>query len=107
MQQLTREQQTVLAAIDEEELVADLVEMVRVPSVTGSDAESELQHMFAADLEDLGLDVDVWRLDLEALALPGIESGWIGAEGLRLRPDYWSGIGGMDGFFVTLFRRAG
>ncbi|QFU09876.1 Ribosomal RNA small subunit methyltransferase B [Rhodobacteraceae bacterium THAF1] len=38
------------------------------------------------------------------LHVPGIDPNWIGAEGLRLRPDYWSDIGGMDGFFVAVFR---
>ncbi len=34
--------------------------------------------------------------------LPGIDPGWITAEGgLRLRPDYWPDAGGMDGFFIA------
>lgn len=34
--------------------------------------------------------------------LPGIDPGWITAEGgLRLRPDYWPHAGGMDGFFIA------
>lgn len=44
-------------------------------------------------------------LDLLALALPGIEPGWITADGgLRLRPDYWPERGGMDGFFIACLR---
>ncbi len=44
-------------------------------------------------------------LDREALALPGVERGWIAAGGgLRLRPDYWPDLGGMDGFFVACLR---
>ncbi|WOI55442.1 RsmB/NOP family class I SAM-dependent RNA methyltransferase [Palleronia sp. LCG004] len=43
-------------------------------------------------------------LDLSALRLPGIEADWIGDHGLRLRPDFWPGAGGMDGFFVAAFR---
>lgn len=39
------------------------------------------------------------------LSLPGIDPSWIGPQGLRLRPDYWPEIGGMDGFFVTVLRR--
>jgi 16S rRNA (cytosine967-C5)-methyltransferase len=42
--------------------------------------------------------------DLAALERPGIEPGWIGAEGLRLRPDYWAERGGMDGFFIACLR---
>jgi 16S rRNA (cytosine967-C5)-methyltransferase len=41
-------------------------------------------------------------VDRAALARPGIEPDWIGADGgLRLRPDYWAERGGMDGFFIA------
>ena len=41
-------------------------------------------------------------VDREALARPGVEPDWIGAEGgLRLRPDYWADRGGMDGFYIA------
>ena len=34
--------------------------------------------------------------------LPGVPADWFGAEGgLRLRPDYWTEAGGMDGFFMV------
>ena len=46
--------------------------------------------------------------DRAALDLPGIEAGWItDAGGLRLRPDYWPEIGGMDGFFMVCLRKTG
>lgn len=39
-------------------------------------------------------------------ALPGVEPGWITPEGaLRLRPDHWADIGGMDGFFMVCLTR--
>ncbi|SEP96513.1 RsmB/NOP family class I SAM-dependent RNA methyltransferase [Thalassovita taeanensis] len=42
------------------------------------------------------------RADRDALALPGIDPAWITEEGgLRLRPDYWSDLGGMDGFYMA------
>ncbi|GKY86780.1 RsmB/NOP family class I SAM-dependent RNA methyltransferase [Sinisalibacter aestuarii] len=45
-------------------------------------------------------------VDAGALRRPGIEPGWIGPEGgLRLRPDYWAGRGGMDGFYIAAFRK--
>ncbi|SPJ23370.1 RsmB/NOP family class I SAM-dependent RNA methyltransferase [Palleronia abyssalis] len=44
-------------------------------------------------------------VDTDALRLPGIDPAWIGPEGLRLRPDYWPELGGMDGFFVAVLRR--
>ncbi|PRX33925.1 16S rRNA (cytosine967-C5)-methyltransferase [Meinhardsimonia xiamenensis] len=46
------------------------------------------------------------QLDSVALDLPGVEPGWIGAEGLRTRPDYWGEIGGMDGFFIAALRKS-
>jgi 16S rRNA (cytosine967-C5)-methyltransferase len=46
------------------------------------------------------------ELDRDALTLPGIESAWLGAEGgLRLRPDHWSVLGGMDGFYIAALRK--
>ncbi len=45
-------------------------------------------------------------VDTAALALPGVEAGWIGPEGgLRLRPDYWPETGGIDGFLIACLRR--
>ncbi|MFG1701565.1 ArgE/DapE family deacylase [Nonomuraea sp. M3C6] len=62
----------VLNAIDAAETVNLLAETVKIPSVTGTDAESELQHRFARLLTEADLDVDVWKLDLEGLtARPG------------------------------------
>lgn len=44
--------------------------------------------------------------DPEALALEGVDPDWITAEGgLRLRPDYWPDLGGMDGFYMILLRK--
>jgi 16S rRNA (cytosine967-C5)-methyltransferase len=46
-------------------------------------------------------DLSVGKCDL-----PGIDPAWITAQGgLRLRPDYWAERGGMDGFFMVLFKR--
>lgn len=40
-----------------------------------------------------------------ALAIPGIDPVWITPEGgLRLRPDFWPDLGGMDGFYVAVLR---
>ncbi|AJE45158.1 RsmB/NOP family class I SAM-dependent RNA methyltransferase [Celeribacter indicus] len=44
-------------------------------------------------------------LDLDRLRIDGVEPDWIGPEGLRTRPDFWPELGGMDGFFITGFRR--
>ncbi|MEV6492355.1 peptidase M20, partial [Actinoplanes sp. NPDC051633] len=75
---MSRAEARVLEAIDEQALVGDLVEMIRVPSVTGSDAESDLQHRHARRLTQLGFEVDTWKLDLAGLAAhpdhPGTEA---------------------------------
>lgn len=48
------------------------------------------------------------EIDRDAIALPGIRDEWTTAEGgLRLRPDFWPELGGMDGFYVAGFRRPG
>lgn len=44
-------------------------------------------------------------VDTGALALPGIDPAWISETGLRTRPDYLADLGGMDGFFITVFRK--
>jgi len=45
-------------------------------------------------------------VDRTALALPGLDPAWITPQGgLRLRPDYWLGKGGIDGFFIACLLR--
>jgi 16S rRNA (cytosine967-C5)-methyltransferase len=47
------------------------------------------------------------RTDAAALDLPGVAPEWKTQEGgLRLRPDYWPDLGGMDGFYMAVLRRA-
>ena len=42
-----------------------------------------------------------------ALALPGIDPAWITEEGgLRLRPDFWADLGGLDGFYMACLQKA-
>jgi len=44
--------------------------------------------------------------DRAALAVAGVEPGWLSEEGgLRLRPDYWKDLGGMDGFHIACLRK--
>ncbi len=89
--QLSIPERRALEALDEDEIVTSLVDLVRVPSVTGSDAESELQHRQAALLEAEGLHVDAWRLDLEALRadprFPGSEAERTEAHGVVASTD--------------------
>lgn len=43
--------------------------------------------------------------DPTAFELPGLDPDWITKEGgLRLRPDYWPELGGMDGFYMACLR---
>jgi acetylornithine deacetylase len=65
-----------LAGIDEHQLVRDLIDLVAVPSVSGHDAESEIQHRLAKQLRMLDLDVDLWPLDLAALTASPDFPGW-------------------------------
>ncbi|MGW7541431.1 ArgE/DapE family deacylase [Streptomyces sp. NPDC054770] len=74
---LTDQEAAALGCVDEAAVGRSLLELMAVPSVTGSPAESELQHLLAGRLERLGLDVDLWSMDLPALladpGFPGME----------------------------------
>lgn len=63
----------VLSRLDEDadEAVALLAELVRIPSVGGTDAENEIQARLAADFAGHDLEVDHWPVPLdELLAAP-------------------------------------
>lgn len=59
------------------ELVDHVVDTVRIPSVSGTDAENDAQAHMARLFADGGLDVDHWRIDLDRLTadpeFPGME----------------------------------
>ena len=45
-------------------------------------------------------------IDADDLRIDGIDPDWITPEGgLRLRPDYWADLGGMDGFYMAVVRK--
>ncbi|WP_346534453.1 ArgE/DapE family deacylase [Micromonospora sp. DPT] len=75
---LTATEADALAAVDEAGIARTLLELLAVPSVTGSAAESELQHLLARRLDAVGLEVDLWAMDLPALRadaeFPGTEA---------------------------------
>jgi acetylornithine deacetylase len=58
-------------------LLDELAALVRIPSVSGTDAENDAQAHLAARFADAGLDVDHWQIDLPALTahpnFPGME----------------------------------
>jgi acetylornithine deacetylase len=62
---------------DEAAMVEAASDLVGVPSVSGSDAEHEVQAVVADDLARDGLEIDHWALPLDALAadprFPGVE----------------------------------
>lgn len=46
------------------------------------------------------------QVDEAALNIPGVDEAWRTVEGgLRLRPDYWADLGGMDGFYMVCLRK--
>ncbi|MEV0718292.1 ArgE/DapE family deacylase [Asanoa sp. NPDC050611] len=73
-----------LAAVDEAAIGRTLLDLLAVPSVTGTPAESDLQHVLARQLTAMDLDVDLWSMDLTELRadphFPGSEAprteGW-------------------------------
>ncbi|MFZ0322634.1 MAG: ArgE/DapE family deacylase [Actinomycetes bacterium] len=76
MAELSTDERTALDCL--EGLLADglhtqsLADLVAIPSVTGTPAESEAQHWAARRCEHLGLEVDLWPMDLDELrAAPG------------------------------------
>ncbi len=67
MPQPSRAEERALAAIDREALTASLVGLLAVPSISGSDAECDVQHDLAKQVDALGFDVDLWSMDLPEL----------------------------------------
>jgi acetylornithine deacetylase len=98
---LSRAEERALAAIDRESVVTRLVDLLAVPSISGSDAECDVQHDLAKDLDALGLDVDLWAMDLAELeaadGFPGTEAERTEAWGLV---GTWAGEDAVPGFVL-------
>lgn len=66
-----------MQALDLDRLIDDLVSLVRIPSVSGTEDEVTVQEWYAEQLADAGLQVDLWDLDIFDLAarpdFPGME----------------------------------
>ena len=66
-----------LASVRAEDLVAELRTLLAVPSLTGSEAESEAQHHVERRLRAVGMDTELWSIDVAATAadpeFPGME----------------------------------
>lgn len=82
----------VLAAIDDDRIVDDLRELVRIPSVDGTAAEGDVQAWCADRLSGLGLIVDNWRIDIPTVSVdpefPGMEVA---------RDEAWGCVGVLGG----------
>jgi len=57
----------VLGAIDVDGLLGSVSDLIEIPSVTGEEAKA--QKRVAEVMREIGLDVDVWEIDLETLRL--------------------------------------
>ncbi|WP_170447521.1 RsmB/NOP family class I SAM-dependent RNA methyltransferase [Ruegeria arenilitoris] len=56
--------------------------------------------------EALPLHPDM-QVDRAALQVPGVQPDWLTEEGgLRLRPDFWPDLGGMDGFYIACLNKS-
>jgi acetylornithine deacetylase len=92
MAELTAAEARVLDAVDETWVVDRLTRLVAVPSIGGTAAESEVQHLVADWLEELDCAVDRWEIDLDEAATapdaPGQEVA---------RTEAWGVVGTMAG----------
>ena len=74
------------------EIITDLADLVRIPSVSGSDSEIDIQHLLADRMSTMNLDVDTWQIALdETLAepdFPGVEVD---------RSEAWGVVGRVPG----------
>jgi acetylornithine deacetylase len=68
-------ERSALAALDEQELIGALRDLLRIPGVTGQEAAA--QRWLGRHMQQLGLDVDMWTIDVAALQkhpqFPGME----------------------------------
>jgi acetylornithine deacetylase len=92
-------ERAVLAALDDDLIVEELRELVRIPSVDGTAEENVAQEWVAGRLRGLGMTVDHWPLDLPAVtsdpAFPGMEVA---------RGDAWGCVGTLgDGVPGLIF----
>ncbi len=68
-------EQNVLSVLDEQGLIGAFRDLVRIPSITGQ--ESVAQNWLAQHMQRIGLDVDLWTIDVAELQkhprFPGME----------------------------------
>lgn len=75
--ELSRTEQEVLAHLDEDLLLERLASLLRVPSVSGTPDEERIVEVYAGMLDEAGLALDHWEIDLEETMadpwFPGVE----------------------------------
>ncbi len=83
---LSEREQSVLAALDERGLIEAFRALLRIPSLTGQEAEA--QRWLAQHMRQMGLEVDLWPIDVAAMRrhpqFPGMEVDRSGHEALGL-----------------------
>src|SRR5579859_6650887 len=88
-------EQTALAALDERGLLAAIRDLLRIPSITGQEAQG--QRWLARHMQQLGLDVNLWEIDvaqtLRHPQFPGMEVDRGGHEALGLVGAWQAGDG--------------
>ncbi len=60
-------EEKVLSAIQLDEMLAFLCELIAVPSLNGSEHENSAQRLLAERMQSWGFDIDLWELDFDAL----------------------------------------
>ncbi len=72
--------------LDVEGMLGCLQELIKIPSITGTSAESAAQHWFAERLKESGFETDLWAIDLDSTLkhpdFPGLEAPRTEAWGL-------------------------
>lgn len=95
---LTEIERKILAALDEQGLINAFRDLLRIPSVTGQEAAA--QRWLGRHMQQLGLDVDLWTIDIAALQnhpqFPGLEVDRSKAESVGL-VGTWQGTTSMPG----------
>jgi acetylornithine deacetylase len=75
-----------LDAVSPDRLTGLLQELLRIPSLTGSAAEGDAQQLLARRLAGIGMDTDLWEIDLDEVTadpeFPGMEAPRVDAWGL-------------------------
>src|SRR5579884_1018291 len=72
---LTETEQRALSSLDEGALIQTFRELLRIPSITGREAEA--QRWLGIRMREMGMDVDLWTIDVAAMQrradFPGME----------------------------------